>query len=143
MVRRAVKNDIARIVDMGARFIRETGYSGQLPENRSKMADLVNRLIEDPNGLVLVATDPSGLIGMLGAIAFKHPMSDELVASEMFWWIEPETRGSGVKLLRTAENWASQLGARRFIMIAPTERVGQFYERVGYERVETSYQRKL
>jgi hypothetical protein len=34
-------------------------------------------------------------------------------------------------------------GAKTLQMIAPTERVGQFYDRMGFTRIEMSYQKEL
>ena len=143
MTREATKADIQKIVDMGARFIGETGYKTQIPQNPVKMRCLVEQLIDAENGLLLVHERNGAVDGMIGVMAFEHPMSGEMVASEMFWWVEPEARGSGVKLLRLAEAWAHTRGATKMMMIAPTDKVGEFYERVGYERVETTYQRRM
>ena len=45
---------------------------------------------------------PSGdgaIVGMLGFIIHDHFISGEKVAGEVFWWMEPEHRGDGLKLL--------------------------------------------
>jgi GNAT superfamily N-acetyltransferase len=65
------------------------------------------------------------------------------MAFEVVWWVEPEARGDGVRLLRAAEDWAIEQGIGKMQMVAPNERVGALYERMGYLPVETSYQRTL
>ena len=42
-----------------------------------------------------------------------------------------------------AEKWARQSGAARMQMIAPNERVGRFYRRLGYDHIESNYQLNL
>ena len=143
MMREATANDLDRIVDMGLRFVRETRYVKLISENPARMRDIVEKLMLADDGLVLVSDHDGVLTGMLGAYVFEHLVSGERTASEMFWWTEPESRGDGVKLLRYAERWAAGRGAMRFQMIAPTDRVGKFYEALGYEMVETTYQREL
>ena len=144
MIRLADKEDLPHIVAMGIRFMNETPYVRYITQDTDKMFELAEKLIDSPNGLLLVNTEADEINGMIGVYAFCHPMSGEIVASEMFWWVDPEARGlSGVRLLRCAEDWAVKVGAQRMMMIAPNDRVGEFYRRVGYDRVETTYMRRL
>lgn len=143
MVRNATPADVDRIVEMGQRFIAEGGYAGHIVGDPAKMRELVTGLIENERGLLLVVEADGDACGMAGALIFEHPMSGEQVASEMFWWVDPERRGAGVRLFRAVERWAAAHGATRMMMIAPNDRVAEFYEKVGYDRVETTYMRKL
>jgi hypothetical protein len=78
---------------------------------------------------------------MIGLLVFAHPMSGERVASEVFWWTNPEARGvHGVKLLRMGEEWARTQDVVAFHMIAPDVRVGSLYARRGYREVETVWE---
>ena len=43
---------------------------------------------------------------MIGLLLFENPITGEPTVSELFWWVEPEARGSGVRLLKRAEQWA-------------------------------------
>jgi GNAT superfamily N-acetyltransferase len=62
----------------------------------------------------------------------------------VFFFVDPSVRGlTGPRLIRLAEVWARERGARRLELIAPTERVGQLYERMSYEPIERSYSRVL
>lgn len=140
MIRKADMRDIPRLIEMGLRFIRETGYSKHVEENPEQMRKTLDVLI--PKGLVLVA-DENGVVGMIGFLAYEHPLSGEKVASELFWWVDPEHRGHGKELMRAAEEAARHAGARKMQMIAPTEGVEVLYRRMGYTRLEAAYQRSL
>jgi hypothetical protein len=60
------------------------------------------------------------------------------------WWVEPEARGViGIKLLRTAEKWASDSGATQMQMAAPDPGVGDLYIRMGYVPAEMGFYRRL
>jgi GNAT superfamily N-acetyltransferase len=107
------------------------------------MATLCERLITEDASIVFVADQDGELAGMLGMVVYRHPISDEVFASEVFWWVEPEHRGCGVRLLKAAERWAQRHGATQLQMIAPTPQVAQLYQRLGYSEVETLYQRAL
>lgn len=129
---------------MGRRFIAETSYRGGIAENPDRLAATAARLIEGQDSALFVA-DESEIVGMIGVYTYTHPYSDELFATELFWWVDPERRGAGVRLLRAAERWATERGARALQVVAPrsNDRLGAIYERLGFTRVETCYQREL
>lgn len=142
-IREATRADLPRLVAMGRRFLAEAEYQGVIAENPAQMDALAGRLIDGYDSVILVTEDMSGPVGMIGLLAYRHLLSGEPVAGEVFWWVEPERRRDGVRLLRAAEQWARDSGAVFLQMIAPNDRVGRFYEAVGYQKVETSYQRTL
>jgi hypothetical protein len=78
--------------------------------------------------------------GCSAAFLFEHPITGQLAASELCWWVDPEARGARARCDgRAGETWARGAGARVFEMIAPNERVGAFYERLGFERTDIHY----
>ena len=142
MIREAEQSDIPRLIEMGRRFRSESSYKGLLVDcPLEHMNDLLLKLI--PQGGVLVEESDTNLFGMIGFYVYPHFLSGELTAGEVFWWVEPEHRGNGLRLLRETENRARTAGAKRLQMIAPNERVGALYKRLGYEFVESTYQRSL
>lgn len=143
VVREATVEDIDRIVTMGRRFLAETEYREVMAGDPVRMAETVRDLIAGDRGLLLVLDGDEGLRGMIGVFAFEHPISGAVVASELFWWVEPETRGDGLKLLRGAERWARGVGASVLQMIAPNEKVARLYQAFGYVKVETLFQMRL
>lgn len=144
IVRKAQESEFPQLVEMGRRFWAESPYHELLPENPERMSGLLSQLLNGAGG-VLVADEDGTLIGMIGYIVFDHPMSGERVAGEAFWWVQPERRGSRAAgaLLSKAEEAARAAGARKMQMVAPTERVGKLYERLGFQYVESTYQRSL
>ncbi len=142
-IRKAVPGDLERIVEMGMRFVAETGYHKLIQVRPEKLADTVLSIAENPDGVVLVSESEGQVTGMIAMLAFDHPYSGTRTAQEVVWWVEPEHRGVGLKLLRSAEDWAKENGAEAMQMVAPTEAIGKLYARLGYEPIETSYQRSL
>jgi GNAT superfamily N-acetyltransferase len=140
-IRPAVESDIPRMVDMGVKFNEQSPYSKHLKISREKVAAMGKQLI-DANGL-LVSERDGQIVGMIGFIVHNHFMSGETVAGEVFWWVEPEFRGDGLRLLKEAEKRAREAGAKKMHMIAPTDQVATVYERVGYDFVESTFQKSL
>jgi GNAT superfamily N-acetyltransferase len=143
VIREATIADVPRLVDMGVRFIEGGAYGWHITPNREAMAKLAENLISVDHGHVIIYEQNGAAIGMIGVIATHHPYSGEPVMSEMFWYVEPEHRGAGVRLLRAAEDWAREHGIRDSIMISPSPKVSAFYQRLGYEPLEEQFIKRL
>lgn len=142
MIRLATANDLPRMVEMGLRFLEESPYKKYFARNPGKMLELGERLLASAGG-ILVAQKDQEIVAMLGFIVHEHFISGERVAGEVFWWVEPEHRGAGLRLLREAEKEAKARGAVNLQMIAPDERVGKLYGLLGYEFLESTHQKSL
>ena len=142
-IRAATIADVPRLVEMGIRFITETRYAVLLPVNVAQLTALMEELVSAAARTILVLERDGRLIGMLGLLAFTHPVSGEPVVSEVFWWVDPEARGDGLRLLTAAEHWTVDQGAVLLQMIAPTPAVERLYTRRGYVPVERLYQRRV
>jgi GNAT superfamily N-acetyltransferase len=138
VIRTAIEDDIPRLVEMGRRFRAESSYSKYLADNPERMAQLGRQLLAG-NGLLVLERD-GAVIGMLGYIVHSHFISGEVVAGEVFWYVEPEYRGEGLKLVDEAKRRARLVGAKYLQMIAPSERVARLYRHLGYEFVESTHQ---
>lgn len=143
MIRLATRADIPDIVDLGVRHWTESRYGQWMPANRDVMAELARALVDGEDALVLVDEQAGAVVGMIGVAVTPHIYSGEPVMSELFWYAPPESRGSGVRLLRRAEGWAAARGVKHSAMIAPNERVAEFYERMGYAALEVNYIKPL
>jgi GNAT superfamily N-acetyltransferase len=141
MIRTATADDVPRIVEMGLRFRRETKYANHIGDNAEQLAALTGKVISE--GIALVSEDAGRVCGMIGILLFPHFISGELIAAEVAWWVEPEHRGAGIKLVREAERKARERGAKRMQMIAPSDQVGSVYKRLGYSYVEAAYDKVL
>lgn len=141
MIRLATLEDLPRLVEMGKRFRSESAYKNFIPENSQKMTETAQKLIE--LGTVYVSEQDGKLDGMIGFLLFDHPLSGEKTASEIFWWVEPEARGTGIRLLHTMKRAAKQSGAVKMQMIAPSPEVAEIYLRLGYLPIETHFQKSL
>lgn len=138
-IRTATDADTSALVTMGRRMRTETSYAAHLVDNPAQMAAMVATLLDSPDGVIFVADAGCDLYGMIGMLVYTHHLDGQRVAGEIFWWTEPSARGFGLRLLREAEAWAKTRGAVSVQMVAPNDRVGRLYERLGYGRIETSY----
>lgn len=141
--RNANADDIPHLVSMALRFIENSEYHKRFAKNPASIESLISRLIEGNEGLLRISERNGVITGMIGACAYLHPWSGEWIAGELFWWVEPQHRGHGIRLLRQAEQWADDKGCVRFQMIAPNDRVASVYKALGYSKLEECYQKDL
>lgn len=143
MIRKATVDDVPRAVAMGVRFLADTAYHDSIATNPAQLADIAERLATRDDSVLFVSEQDGEIVGMIGAYIYAHPYSSEPFATELFWWVEPEHRGQGVRLLKQVQQWAATHGAVKLQVVAPNERVANVYERLGFAKVETCYQRSL
>jgi GNAT superfamily N-acetyltransferase len=108
-------------------------------------------LIESGRGMVLASFELQGdkkvITGALGAVLAPSPFNETVSAIELFWYVLPDHRGHGIKLLRAFEAWAAERGADFICMIhlqkLQPEALGQLYLRLGYRLIESNYLKAL
>lgn len=144
MIRLANNNDMPELLRMGKLFFDTSGYSDITSFNKKDTKILLKKLIRE--GLLL--TD--GKSAMLGFLVFPIFMNSScLIAQELFWWVDKDSRGTGVgvEILKKAEELAKEYGASSMIMLSIKEldgdRVNKLYEKLGYKQREQSFVRRL
>lgn len=106
------------------------------------------QFILDGTGAMLILEDDSGrMIGGLGCLKAPDLHYPRTFAVETFWYVAPEHRGQGVRLLDAFEDWASRHGCAYTAMIhlsdSMPDRLEAFYKSRGYALVEKHYVRNL
>lgn len=144
VIREATINDAISVVTMGRKFLMEGPYKGKLTDVPEYFIKFTMGLIDNPSAKVLVADNHGLLIGVLAFMFGPHYLSGESVASELIWYVEPMYRGQvSLELYYAAVKLAKEMGAKRMHFTAPTDAIGAIYLRLGYNKVETGYQKEL
>lgn len=144
--RRATAADIPRLVEMGREFARVTGES--MPFVADAVAERMAFYLSLDNCLVQVLDDDGQAVGALGAICFPHYLlAPSLMASEMFWWVDPAYRGVGssLRLIEDYEAWAREKGCVKaaFSMFVAEPRMRTLLERRGFRLLEMAFAKDL
>lgn len=98
---------------------------------------------------VRLATLPDGTpVGLIAGMLAPHPFNPGLrLASELFWFVAPEYRGSraGLLLLLAFDSWAEQEGAHAVHMAleAGSPVNDRFLTKRGYRKAEVHYLRDV
>lgn len=145
IIRRAERTDLEHLVYLGMRFILATrAYSSLMRPDPERLWVLLSTALD--MGTILVAELEGEVVGGIAYVILPNPISGDLTADEIAWFVAPEHRGStvGPRLLVAGENWCAANGATTIKMIAPAgSDVGAFYERRGYVAVETAYAKQV
>lgn len=106
-VREAVVEDIPDIVTMAEEFFKLSPYSSVSSYMPLKASETLTDAINNPEATTLVVTVNNLPVGFL--MALKHPSmwSDDVMAVETVFWVEPSLRNLGLGSLLKAKylNW--------------------------------------
>ena len=100
----------------------------------------------DPkNAFLLIVDDVCQ--GMIYGTRFKSMLNEKAVFQEIIWFVNQGHRTHGVHLLREAEKILQSEGVSIMIMAvlenSKTDKLKQFYTRLGYKPMETHFVRNL
>lgn len=147
-IRPATWDDYPRIAEMGEPFWKLTPHSASIPYDPDAVmwwSGLMTR-----EGALLAVEVDGKVVGAAGGITSPSLGNlNVLVGAEMFWWIEPEHRSTGIgrALLLALEDAMRAKGVCLFSMMAietiDPDRAGAIYEQAGYRRTERSYTKEL
>lgn len=143
-VRDAEPRDIPAMLEMAERFIEIAWGRVGVPFDPETCADLLTRLIQAPEGILLVN---GSCTAMIGAVVYPwHFNRNVLTAIELFWWSEPKS-GAAMALWNEAERRALGMGAKTFNMALQDhlrpEALSRLYQRRGYQPSERIFIREL
>jgi GNAT superfamily N-acetyltransferase len=98
-------------------------------------------------GVVYASTVDGKIVGAIGGMRHKDANSADMIATEMFWFVDPLRRGDGLKLYDAFEDWAKSQGCQQLQMVHLADsmpaKLERFYERKGYRKLEVRYGKEL
>lgn len=139
-IRPATLEDIARLVDLGERLHHESPRWSRITYNRVKAATMMQQMIEESWGVVFVAVQAGVIMGGIAGVAMPHWSSDDIVAEEITFFMDPSARGriAAARLICVLQAWAEKRGAKWLQAGTSTgvdpERTASLYERMGFTR---------
>lgn len=144
-VRQAEPDDLDDLIRMARAFHAASCYAATVQMDPRSFAETVAGMATG-GGVVLVAERFGKACGMAAAITYPHWFNkDHLSGQEVFWWVDPEARGTraGFMLMKGLEQWAREAGCKTFHMastanLAP-EKLAKVYERMGYRPQDIYY----
>lgn len=147
MIRPAGREDLPKLVELGAALHAESPRHSRLQFSARKVQAQIGELIASPLGLVIVADDGGDLVGVALAMMAEEWYSEDRIGQEISVYVIPARRGStaAARLIAAMDAWASTMGAKRLQAGATTgvrdDRTVELYERLGFKRAAIGVER--
>lgn len=143
-IRLAAPEDIEHILRIAQRFYTDSPFSPLIPFDEDSAAVVGFQVTEQ--GYCVLAEVDGEVVGGIGCMVSPFSMNNAFnVATEVFWYVEPEHRGTpglAQGLIESAEALAKHDGCTLISMASLStspEGVDAFYRRRGYAQVEHTY----
>ena len=140
-MRIATEEDSLTVLGMAEKFVATTGYGPLF--DKATVGELILAFIKAaPTEKIIILDD----FGFIAGQATQFPFGPYRMASEVAWWIDPDSRGEnkGSKLMEAFEYWAKEVALCDFIsMTSLDKKVENIYKKKGYKLYERAYMRVL
>lgn len=146
MIQRARIEDLPRMAACAAKFYATSKFLNGF--DIEKFTALWTNLLEHGIGVIFVLFDNAGEVrGAIGGMKSGDLYSGEPYSQELFWFVEHEHRGSGLRLYFEFEKWSRDKDCRSIRMVhladSMAEKLNRVYIRLGFELMESHYGKKL
>lgn len=98
-------------------------------------------------GTSLVAEAEGKIVGILAGTLTRLPIISTPIYLESVWYVSKAHRRIGIRLLKSVEELAVNLGCRHMIMAhmmnSKSDKLGKFYESMGFVPYEINYIKQL
>jgi len=149
-VRRANHEDKKAFVRQAEAFFAVSPMSERAAFDEPKFAKFCDQALESDTVAFWVVDRGGEIVGISGAMTFPLYFAPTIkIAQELFWWIEPEARGTsaGKQMMFEIEGWAEQVGASHLFMIAlendRSKAMERVYGRNGFAPIERTFTKDL
>jgi GNAT superfamily N-acetyltransferase len=149
-VRQATAADLDAYVKLLDHFHEASPMRGVAPYDPDGIRAFLSASLENSNILLLVGELDGQIVGVTSCLLYPLYFSPGYqVAQELWWWLTPEARGSGIgqAMFKAIEAWAREKNARALFMIAlEDERAAameKVYFRAGFRPLERTFIKEL
>lgn len=149
VIRPATHQDIPQLTALAGRFFAASSFAKFLDCSESGLSAAIERVIDA--GIIFVVVSQDVIIGGLAGIMAPAWFAPEnLVATEVGWWVDQDQRGgiAAIRLLHRFEDWAKESGATAIamsdmVMSDGSTPAGGLFDRMGYALSERSHIKRI
>ena len=149
-VREATDADLSEYVKLSADFHAASPMQKVCEFEPEGFKEFVLAAIDNPDICILLAELNGEIVGITGGIVYPLYFSpSHKVSQELWWWLTPAARGSGVgnKMFKHLQLWSKERGAKTIFMIAledeRAEKMEKVYCRAGFEPMERTFMKGI
>lgn len=141
MIRTAVETDKVQVIDLARLFIDGMigDYMAFDEASASAHFDLLFKVAK-----TLVYEIDGKIVGLIAGIVSAKYFCSGKSLQELVWFVHPEHRTCGVRLLKAFEQLARDEGCDDIMMIhLENNNLGDIYERFGYKKIQSTYLKRM
>ena len=144
-VRQATAADLDAYTDMLAEFHAASPMVDVAVYDPVKTRAFLATSLENNDILLLVGEMNGEIVGVTSCLIYPLYFSQSTVGQELWWWLTPKARGSGIgkMMFKTIEAWSEQKGATALFMIALEDErataMEKVYFRAGFKPLERTF----
>jgi GNAT superfamily N-acetyltransferase len=149
-VREATDADLSEYLKLSADFHAASPMQRVCEFEPEGFKEFVLAAIDNPDICILLAELNGEIVGITGGIVYPLYFSpSHKVSQELWWWLTPAARGSGVgnKMFKHLQLWSKERGAKTIFMIAledeRAEKMEKVYCRAGFEPMERTFMKGI
>lgn len=137
----ATEEDLPTVLRLVMSFGKETDYQDLISEEVTEA--LIRTLITSDNNSTIVMLWKD--VGVIAGAKVPFIYGPHTVATELFWWVQPDHRqlGVGEQLLNAFEFWAQKVGCDLITMVGLDNKLDKYYRKKGYKLYERAYMKKI
>ena len=144
MIRKPTEKEFYEVATMASNFEDHSSHVKVDPDHTVKV---YGELVKSGVGVVFVIVKDGAVVGGIGGLKGPDLHYPRTIAVETFWFVLPEHRGEGLKLLAEFERWAVEKKCDCVAMIHLSDShpkvLEKIYKRKGYHLVENHYLKVL
>jgi hypothetical protein len=156
-VRRAEMQDATAILPLAKRFVERSPYAQYVTydeeQARSTLLHALDRgvvyvlEVDEPGHDEPGPPPPKRIVGAIMGMLTAGWFTRDLVATELGWWVDEDSRGHGDLLRQQFERWArlqrAPVVAMSDVILDDATPAGELYAKKGYEVVERAWLKRL
>lgn len=149
IIREMEIKDLMKVAEMLCNFSDSSNEGKLLGVSKDIVAQNLIAIMSTDLSVILVSEEGDELTGLLASFISPHFGSNTLIATELYWWVEPAYRKTraGLALLNKTEEMLKERGVEHFYMTSIiedySESVVKLLERKDYEQVEIKLRKTL
>lgn len=145
MVRELAINELQLATEMAGLFFEEGKLPGEFKAD--VFVKSWSTLIKLDMGKIYGLFVDDKPVGYLGMIVTQDINDGAKIAQEAFWYVHPDHRGAGLRLLFHAQAQAKELSCKRMGMVhlldAAGEKLSHIFNRMGFREIEVHYIKEI
>lgn len=146
MIRRATKEDIPAVIELG-RGMHAECWARWMPYAPDRVAAVLHELVN--NGFLWVHEHGAEIDGAMAGFVAECWYAGVKIAGEFGLYVKPDIAGGiiAMRLVKQFVQWATEQGAQEITLGITTgvsmDETGRLYERLGFERVGGNYKMRI